>query len=323
MEDKIFKYGKDITWSLPLMFQYEPVWGTIVKLFKMFGIDVPPVNGFGCPKMAWFGGRRPNITEEIEPMALLKIFNYCKEVGITPSFTFTRTQLTKDDLNDKYANYLLDMALEFKAHFIVYSELLKNYIKEKDPNAYMVASVIKSQEKFQGENAKNWSVENETNHYNKLLKEYDLVVVRPEYSMGPLLENPSLLDDISRVEILVNQRCVKNCPKAMEHYRVTEDCIEENGVFQCVHDEITDGKIAYNSCVSHDRKTIEKLVGSGVKHIKLQGRGLELSTLSMALLLFTRIFEVEGKNFLVQERLMSGAAEMELEQFAAYLNNQF
>lgn len=43
---------------------------------------------------------------------------------------------------------------------------------------------------------------NETNHYNELLKKYDLVDVRPEYSMGPLVENPSLINNLSKIEAL-------------------------------------------------------------------------------------------------------------------------
>ena len=127
MKNKIYKYGEDIIWSLPILFQYEPIWGAIVKTCEANGIKIPIVNGFGCPKTVWAGGRIPNITNEIEPMTLLKIFKYCKNTGIIPTFTFSRINLKKEDLKDRYANYLLDMGLEFGARFIVYSDMLKDY----------------------------------------------------------------------------------------------------------------------------------------------------------------------------------------------------
>ena len=94
MEDKIFKYGNDIVWSLPLMFEFEYVWGAIVKSFKFFDIDIPQVNGFGCPRTNWYGGRFPIVIQEIGPTMLSKTFEYCKNIGITPSFTFTKSKIT-------------------------------------------------------------------------------------------------------------------------------------------------------------------------------------------------------------------------------------
>ncbi|MBE7707443.1 MAG: hypothetical protein E7Z88_01925 [Cyanobacteria bacterium SIG27] len=324
MENQIFKYGKDITWSLPILFEHEPAWGSIKKLYREFEIELPQVNGFGCCAMAWTGGREPKLRSELEPKFLLKIYNYCKEMDITPSLTLTYTQLTKDDLKDRYSNYILDMALEIGAHFIVYSDILFNYIKEKDPNAYMVASVIQSQLKFQGENRKNWSIENETNHYNELLKKYDLVVVRPEYSMGPLVENPNLIDDISRIEALINQRCVPNCPRAKQHYLGTESLhkgYEIHDNFRCVLEEIPKDINFLKNGVCHDKETVQMLVDSGVKHLKLQGRGMSHSTEALAHGLFMRIFEIEGMNYHILERLLCGRTNKEIQEFVNYLNS--
>ena len=322
MEDKIFKYGKDITWSLPILFQYEPVWGGIVKLFKEYGVEVPKVNGFGCCSMAWTGGRNPYITCELEPRHIHRIFNYCKDVGITPSFTLTNTQITKEELKDKYSNYILDIALEVGAHFIVYSEDLYNHIKEKDPGAYMVASVIKPVKEFQGKNQKNWSVENETNYYNKLLKKYDLVVVRPEYSMEPLLENPSLIDDITRIEVLINQICVPNCPLGPEHYDFMTSV--RYGVTQgfdgCLQ-RSTACALQYKRNFIHNRRTIQKLVNHGVKHLKVQGRSVGNSAKGHAVLLFNSIFNTEGSNWFIFENIIHGKLNKEIEVFESWLNS--
>ena len=322
MEHKIYKYGKDVIWSIPILFQYEPIWGALVKSFKLHKIDIFSVNGFGCPKTVWAGGKIPNIIQEIEPMMLIKIFKYCQKMNIIPNFTFTRINLEKEDLKDKYANYLLDMGLEFGARFIVYSDMLKDYIKEKNQNAYITSSIIKPQIKFQGENAKNWSIENETNYYNKLLKEDEIVSVRPEYAAGPLLENPSLIDDISRIEVLINQTCVKNCPKAKEHYLLLENPSLDNNYFKCLHGERANNGLIYNNCAALEEKTIEKLVEYGVKHLKIQEKGYNFTNMTMTMMLFYLIFKPEGANYIPQEMFMKDVSSLELNEFADYLNDK-
>ena len=120
LDKNLYKYGKDITWSLPVLFQYEPIWGAIYKMFAQYGINLPEINAFGSPTLAWTGGRAPAVTGEFDTKTLLKIFNYLAEINAVPALTFTYTKLTKEDLNDKYANYFLDIA-----EFV---ELLKEYL---------------------------------------------------------------------------------------------------------------------------------------------------------------------------------------------------
>ena len=129
-DNLIFKYGKDINWSIPVLFQYEAVWGCIYHLFKDYGVNLPQVNAFGAPAINWGGGRAPMLRDEINSKMMLRIYNYLNSANAVPALTFTYTELTKDDLKDRYANYFLDIALEAKAHFIICSDLLKNYIKD-------------------------------------------------------------------------------------------------------------------------------------------------------------------------------------------------
>ena len=109
----IYKYGKEIVWSLPLLFQYEPVWGAIRNVFDFFKVELPRVNGFGCPACVWAGGRSPAVYEEMNGKTLRRIFEYLKRIGVTPSFTFTCTTIPKEDFKNPYANYILDLAAEY------------------------------------------------------------------------------------------------------------------------------------------------------------------------------------------------------------------
>jgi len=324
IDNKIFKYGEDIIWSLPVGFQYEPVWAAIYKSFLDFGIELPKINAFGAPTIAWTGGRAPAVRGELNSKTILKIFNYMAQMNAVPSLTFTYTGITKDDLKDKYANYFLDIALEARAHFIIYSDLLKNYIKEKDPDAYVVASVIKPSTLFQGpDNMREWSIEKETKLYNDLLKEYDLVVVRPEYSKGALYENPSLIDDISRIEVLINQPCIQNCPRMPQHYRYLESMRmgnnNTNKNFQCIRSCFPAGMAMYKNTLAHSEKVTQKLVESGIKHLKLQGRGVNNIAQSLAMMLFGQMFNQTGSNYLIISNLLGDAVELEIENFKKLL----
>jgi len=325
-EFSIYKYGKDITWSIPILFQYEPVYAAIYKLFAQFEIFLPQVNAFGSPTLAWTGGRAPAVTGEFDSKTLLKIYNYLSSVNAVPALTFTYTGITKEDLEDKYANYFLDIALEAKAHFIIYSDLLKNHIKEKDPDAYVVASVIKPSIMFQGpDKMKDWSIEKEAELYNNLLKEYDLVVVRPEFSKGPLLQDPSIIDDISRIEVLINQPCIQNCPRMPQHYRHLENMRlgkeHGKGNFQCIKSTLPKGPALYKNTLAHNHETIQKLVDSGVKHLKIQGRGVENLAQSLALMMYTQMFNTNGYGYTMMEQLMHGHVENEIDAFKNLLES--
>ncbi len=315
----VFKYGKDINWSLPILFQYEAVWGAIFKAYKDYEIILPQVNGFGSPACIWTGGRAPAVMDAFDSKRLGRIFNYLKEINVTPTFTFSCTQLTKDDLKDRYANYLLDMAYDFDSHFIVYDDNLKNHIKEKYPQSYVVASVVKPAFRFQGANRiEEPSVENETNFYNELLKEYDMVVVRPEYSKTALYENPNLIDDISRIEVLINQPCAFNCPKMPDHYRHLEQFRTDRAVtkpFECIRKTMTPS-IALENTLCHSYEVTKKLVDNGVKHLKIQGRGVGTQMNYHLMMLLGQIFKQDGPSYLFVGNLIQGLLDREMNYFS-------
>ena len=302
----LFKYG-EVEWSLPLLFQYEPVYGTIYKLFKEYDINLPKANLYGAPACRWSGGRTPTIYKEYSIHILNKLFSYIKELNAVPTFTFSRTQFTKDDLKDKYCNFILNAAIDVNARFIVYSDILRDYIKEKNSNVEVVASCIKPTFQFQGpQRIEEQTPEAESAYYNKLLKEYDLVVARPEYSKTTLVTNPELIDDISRIEVLINQTCISDCPKAVEHYKFYEKFNSRpdrgGGAFTCAQSELTP-QDTYRNNLSHSQEIVEKLVSNGIKHLKLQGRGTPLTPFGMLFMLIGQMYNQDGDNNMIIFRL--------------------
>ena len=263
---------------------------------------MPKINMFGAPATRWTGGREPAVLNKLPKNALINLFKYLKELNAVPTFTFTSTQLTEEDLKDDYANFLLDIALEHDARFIVYSDILKDHIKSKKEDACIVASVIKSNFRFQGpDRIEEPTVENETNYYNKLLKEYDVVVVRPEYSMTTLVEHPEYIDDISRIEVLINQTCIRNCPKMCEHYQYLEKFKlgeRPNKFFNCIKTGIPANIWLENNLI-HSREIVETLVKNGVKNLKLQGRSAGIPEYAFLYMIFSQIFKQEEGFYLI------------------------
>ena len=323
MTKKFFKY-QDVDWTLPLLFQYDTIWGTIYNTLKMFEIKPPKANLFGSPSNIWAGGRMPALFGNFDKETISKWLKYINDINAYPTFTFTSTTLTKEDLKDEYANFILETSFEYNARFIVYSDYLRDYIKEKNPDATVVASVIKANCRFQGPNKiEEATIENETNYYNKLLKEYDIVVVRPEYSKDILPYHPEYIDDISRLEVLINQPCIKNCPKMPEHYKFLErfnkDPNQDCG-FTCIRTDIPN-TIFYENNLIHKENIVEKLVEHGVKNLKLQGRSTKITIEELLLILTDQMFNRDGNNELIINA-MENNLNWEINKFSEIIGEQ-
>ena len=289
MHNNFLRYNPNIIWSLPVLFQYEPVWINLFNILKEHNISLPKIFAYGCPECAWTGGRGSTIMGEFTSSQLAKLFDLMNQLNAQPTIAFNNSQITKDNLKDPYCNLILNTALYKNASYIVFSDDLKDYIKSKDSNAVVISSVIKAIEKFQN-NSKS-TFEDETKYYNELLKEYDIVNVRPEYSKNVLAKHPEVINDISRVQILINQDCPQNCPLAMDRFHFIEnnsitDIYENKVFFECPKEK--------TSTTLHTQKEVEILIENGVKHINLLGRGSTKVMEAICMMIFSNIFNVEN-----------------------------
>lgn len=320
----VYKYGNNVIWSLPCLFQYEVVFGAMQSTLRALGFDTLNANCFGSPATIWSSGRAPVVVDELDKRQLKRVFNYVqKQNNGTPSFTFSRIDISKDDLKSAYENYLLDFAIEHGARFIVSSDRLKDYIKDKNPNAVVVASILKPIYKYQGETKEEEPTpESESEYYNKLLQEYDIVVVRPEYSKDVLVYNPELINDLSRIEVLINQICISNCPSAPIHYSILQqshtDDISQKKMYCYKNLYSPPQKYQFNS--AHTTKEVELMVKQGVRHLKLQGRGEGVSYLFNTLLLASQIFNFDGANNLFAIMLANEELKKEYNRFKAIVD---
>lgn len=315
----IFKYNyNDIEWTIPCQFQYEPVFGAIQQSIIELGFEPLKANVFGAPATMWSGGRKPTIYGELSSKELEKRFEYITSLNGTPTFTFTCTVIEKEHLQDKYANRILDIAFDFNGRFIVYSDELRDYIKSKNPNAQLVASVIKPICHFQGPNKiENPTPEAETQFYNKLLKEYDTVVVRPEYSKAVLTKTPHVLDDLSRIEVMINQMCVSSCPNAPLHSKTLEKMRARPGrmdEFMCPKHRLP-MNLQYLRNSSHTKEDVDILLSAGIRNLKLQGRGEPVPNFETIFALSSQILRFDGPNNIFVTKLLNEKLNIEIEHF--------
>lgn len=252
---------------MPFLFVHDIFLPVLKELFQEEKNPVRYV--YGTVMSEWSSGRiscyKIKKPETIDKY-LSKII---EEYNVTPAFTFTSRNMTKERLNNDFCNKVLDAAYSKNCHFIVASDKLYKHIKSRYKDAKMVCSVIVPSLKI------NNMFFNETDFYNKMLDKYEIVVLRPEYTMENIDKLDKLIKDLSRVEVLINQICHWNCNVASKHYdaieayetgKISIEEYEQQKVFECPK-----GKPGYKS-VCMTPEIIDKLVSMGITKLKIQGR---------------------------------------------------
>lgn len=274
LERKYIKYPK-MECVMPFMFTND-VWTLIFN--ELLKNEKNPIKHiYGSVYCAWQSGRHAKVYED-DLYILEKYLQKVSSLGLITNFTFSTLNVDNEKLNDKFSNDLLDLAYKYNSYFIVSSDKLYAHIKQRYNNAKMVCSVIVPSHLYQEYNF------NETEFYNKMLDKYELIVIRPEYTIENIGKLDKLISDISRIEVLINQNCFYNCPNHKKHYSIQEKSdllmnkakkennylkIEENIMEFCPHYTLPEEKFR---SVRMNVEIVEQLLNIGVKKFKFQGR---------------------------------------------------
>ena len=272
----ILKYS-DINWSVPVLFSHDEYILAVSEVMKRLDLKNPITYAYGMVPSLWTGGRFSSMLTQ-DKIKIKKLLKIVMETGTIPTFTMSRYDIQKEELNDDFCNWLLDFGVENNCNFIITSDDLYNHIKTRYPEAKCVASVLKPIYELKEQNL------SETDYYNVLLDKFDRVVVRPEYSLKTLLTDYKKLLDISRIEVLVNQVCIPDCLCAIEEHlaipksdwnRFTNQELIE--IKKCPRENIRENKgekgHLNTPTLMHTEEEIDNLVYNiGIKNLKLQGR---------------------------------------------------
>ncbi len=290
----------NIEYFMPFLFcndLYIPI------LDKLLNNEINPIKYvYGSPYCEWGIGARSAIFKLENLNFIKKYFEKLKtKYNLIPALTFTNLN-SKDTLNDEYSNNLLDIAYSLDCSFIVSTEELYNHIKSRYPTAKMHCSILQPMTKFIEEKGFD-----ETKFYNEMLEKYEVVVIRPEYTMENIDKLDKLLSDISRVEVLINQNCHYNCPHHRAHYNFLAE-LDKGKKREDVKYHTNENSEEFSLCpkfqegyrsVYLTNEQVQQVIDLGVKKLKIQGRSLPFNWLYSELyknFFNNEYLEVEIKN---------------------------
>ena len=253
----LLKY-ENVKWNLPFMTGKHIVFAdNFIRKIHQAEDSYPVQYLHGSILCKWSGGDIiPTLNYNFEVPTSLKE-SFAKAVNVFSSY-----HITDEDLRDKDSNRILESYTEIKSEVEVSSDKLYDYIKSRFPYIITTASVVKSiYELEEG---------NEVEFYKRLLDKYDRVVLSPKYVKEKFMQDYDKFEDLSRFEIIVNDRCINNCPRI-------KDCIEsvENDILfkNCPKNNMS-LKDLYNSSLALNEEEMDNLVNIGINIFRLEGQDL-------------------------------------------------
>jgi collagenase-like PrtC family protease len=208
------------------------------------------------PGLIWQGGRyipwgRFTLDQYI---GFVKKYN---SLGIGVNYTFSNICLEPGHLEDDMCNYLLDQTENPMNGVILASDILRDHVRSNYPEFAIKASIC-----------------NTSSDYQSLLDIYDIVVLQPDdnrkYDLISTL-------DTSRLEILVNEPCVQDCPYRREHFMYfSRNVLERRIIYKhsadlnaCLAEKAGDIRCA-ELVLSNEE--VRRLYNLGIRNFKIGGR---------------------------------------------------
>ena len=257
-----------ISWKVPLLFAND--WLGLSLAHALNPLLSRPLFSvaYGCPSCAWAGGRRSCVTERLTEREARRYFEAYRAVGARCALTFSRPD-AGDFLGDPYCAMLLSLADEYGGQAIVVDERLARHIRRLYPSVWLVAS----NNRCILDHTRGFGGLDEESYYRQLLESYDEVVVRCE----ALLEGgmaDQLVDVADHIQLIVNQKCVANCPDAPNHIARVAQSIRRQaagGTYELAGCTQPLRGISGTLYVEPERR--RALADKGYTSFKLEGRG--------------------------------------------------
>ena len=253
----------EASWNLSALFTHDLITLHALGMLKERFDCRPAIDAIhGSLPLPWNGGRISHVPTTNPAAVKTPLKNFNGE-GIGVYYTFSNHLLGQEDLADKACNRLLD-AIDNGTGLngvIVASDLLFDYIRRGHPALKLTASIVKA------------AVENgkgDVDYYRKQAERFDSVMVHSDDGF-----NLDLLDQLDRekMEILVNENCVRNCTVREKHYTLlateqrTGGKSQQEGCLMPLTE--LDGKNLSCNMTDEEFKSVYDM---GFRRFKLQGR---------------------------------------------------
>jgi len=168
--------------------------------------------------------------------------------------------ITRQQLSDNFSNKILEVVSYLNASVIVSSNLLLSYIRKYYNNINVVGSMITSALVPRRKRSYDW--------YKSLLDIYDEVVIHCDDNFRLKMLHKL---DTSRIELVINEPCVLNCPYRVKRYF---DIYNRHDNIRCLQSNKLDKKLC-----NIPLNKLYKYTKLGINKFKLAGRGRTLNKL--------------------------------------------
>lgn len=279
------KKRENIQWKVPSLFNNDEAVLLLDEMCKELGFRQPIQSVYGSVRCSWSGGRT-SAWKDIDKSKAVEMISKHNERGISCCFTFSNYYISKDDLDDKVGNLLLDVASQgdVQNYAIVSSDILTDYIKHKYPNIKLIASMLKPVYEID-------NYQDTPDYYNNLCDIYEKVVIRPDFNFDDKFLKK--LNKKNKIEILANQACMQKCVISRKHYDLFSniEAGKEPETKAFCNAEMKKLESIYRTTLLSN-EDMDRLIRLGFVNFKLRGRSLSPSLLLDSIGLY--IFEPTG-----------------------------
>ncbi|MBR5953768.1 MAG: hypothetical protein IKZ85_10945 [Pseudobutyrivibrio sp.] len=210
-----------VYYHLPGLFEFYELYRAFLPLYRShreYFYDWCEIGSiYGAPQECLWGGGRVGFGDA-SPREVAALMD---EYGISARLTFSNSLLEEKHLSDKKCNKLLDLFERdgaVKNGIIIHSDLLLNYIKERNPAYYFVSSTTKVLTDF--------------NQVVAELNRDDFKFVVPDFRLNKEFDKLDSLTEAqkNKVEFLCNECCWydcfdrKRCYENVSRKNLDEDC---------------------------------------------------------------------------------------------------
>ena len=212
------------------------------------------------PNCIWNGGGH-HYGYHVSKKEMENISEQFNSYGVPLRLTMTNPVVEKTDIYDRYANYIMENLNNGFNQVLVANPVLEEYIRETYPEYPIVRSILAAEDVYYDDSDK-----------------YFMSVLRKHKNTD--IEFLKNIENKDKIELLSNETCDENCPRAYTHYLEYSkkqrylDNTDDILMMDCTCNRKYNRKRFHelSMCLTRDKiKNIYEPMG--FKHFKISGRG--------------------------------------------------
>lgn len=285
--------AKEVYWHLPGFCSNFYLYQVLINLMKEYpdkfyeGYKAGSVYGT-FPGAIWNGGR--GAFGYVGKTQMKQILETYDKLKVPVRFTWTNCLIEEKHLNDTFCNLIMKLADNGNNQVLCNSSMLEEYLRREYSDYKFVSSTTKRIRDIDTMKA-------------ELEKDYFMAVL--DYDLNHDEEALKQLEPVAdRVEILVDEICMPNCPLRTKHYESESKAqleFDRDATFKCPNSNNKPGFSVSKSRPGFiSKEQLSDYIEKGYINFKLVGRGLPEDFLIDSLMYY---FVKEEEQGFIKEKL--------------------